>query len=93
MLEETSHHWQTGELKPLFGRRINFQIEIPDPESLAKSLKQSGISLLRDNLIFQPQHFRGFTRKSEILLPDGQRSIFLPSACRVFKHLSTSDRQ
>lgn len=34
MLEEINGHWITSELKPPFGRGINFQIDIQDIQSV-----------------------------------------------------------
>jgi len=48
MLEEKNDHWKTGELEKPFGRGINFQIEINDPELLANELKSKKIELFRD---------------------------------------------
>ncbi|WP_052521704.1 hypothetical protein [Agreia bicolorata] len=36
-------HWMTGPLEAQFGRGINFQISVPDAESLSRSLPSVGI--------------------------------------------------
>lgn len=45
MLEEIGdgRHWITGPLEAPFGRGINFQISVPDAESLSQSMQASGV--------------------------------------------------
>ena len=45
MLEEIGdgRHWATGPLDAPFGRGINFQISVPDAESLSQSLASAGV--------------------------------------------------
>jgi len=73
MLEEVNNHWKTGDLEHPFGRGINFQIEISNPESLADSLTVKGIKLyrpLRKNTYLTPN---GAEEQVEFLVqdPDG----------------------
>lgn len=39
--------WITGELEAPFGRGVNFEIEHPDPGSLARQLEATGATLFR----------------------------------------------
>lgn len=48
MIEQANDHWATGDLEPPFGRGINFQIEVKDPEKMADRLKSQGITLFRE---------------------------------------------
>ena len=45
MLEEIGdgRHWMTGPLEAPFGRGINFQISVPDAESLSRSVQEAGV--------------------------------------------------
>jgi catechol 2,3-dioxygenase-like lactoylglutathione lyase family enzyme len=45
MLEEIGdgRHWMTGPLEAPFGRGINFQISVPDAESLSARLSEAGV--------------------------------------------------
>ncbi|KQP57180.1 VOC family protein [Agreia sp. Leaf283] len=45
MLEEIGdgRHWVTGPLEAPFGRGINFQISVPDAESLSQSMQDAGV--------------------------------------------------
>ena len=47
MLEEIGdgRHWMTGTLEAPFGRGINFQISVPDAESLSRSIHEAGVDL------------------------------------------------
>lgn len=47
MLEQTGvgRNWITGPLEQPLGRGVNFQITVPDSESLAKVLGQAGVEL------------------------------------------------
>jgi catechol 2,3-dioxygenase-like lactoylglutathione lyase family enzyme len=44
MLEEIGdgRHWMTGPLEAPFGRGINFQISVPDAESLSRAIQAAG---------------------------------------------------
>ena len=45
MLEEIcdGRHWMTGPLDAPFGRGINFQVSVPDAESLSRTLASAGV--------------------------------------------------
>jgi hypothetical protein len=45
-VEATDNH--TGPLERPYGRGVNFQIETPDIEALARALKTGGYALRRD---------------------------------------------
>ncbi len=48
MLEQVNGHWATGELKPPFGRGVNFQIEVESIHEMLANLQAEKISLFRE---------------------------------------------
>ncbi|MDP5347367.1 MAG: VOC family protein [Paracoccaceae bacterium] len=76
--------WSTGEMKPPFGRGVNFQIEVPDVQALHDRVQGAGIGLFRPMRTSWYREGAQENGQSEFLVQDPDGYLL-----RFMQHLGT----